>query len=346
MPNNFGGYFPQDERLRQQITDFQAQWDLLTQKLARLRKDLILETRTEEKFRLEHLITELEAEREHLEPHLRDLETQAAKGFDSEPLLKAAQTKSPQEQEMPVSIKEINTMELTVTLRRQIIDFFMSLPNIQDPNTPRALIQAANLDSQLLNQISFTGAPGQFFQLLLPILLQYGRLKDGRPALQSVLEAAKDLLGEDGRTACDNLIRTLGWTPSEYLTLRRLPESGFDSGSLVPVGEAGDIIVVARHPSPNKIPGVQENSGNLRNMSEYKANEQADRAPEHAALKKEAARLETLRANHETMLKRLQLMESKYVEPPLELLNKQMAKEEEIAQITAQLEELKRKLAL
>ena len=67
---------------------------------------------------------------------------------------------------------------------------------------------------------------------------------------------------------------------------------------------------------------------------------------EHAARKKEAARLETLRANHETMLKRLQLMESKYVEPPLELLNKQMAKEEEIAQITAQLEELKRKLAL
>ncbi len=107
-------------------------------------------------------------------------------------------------------------MDLSVQLRRQIIHFFMSFPNIHDPNTPRALIQGANLDPQLLSQISFTGAPGQFFQLLLPTLLQYGKLRDGRPALQAVLEASRDFLGPDGVQACHHLIRELGWTPGEY----------------------------------------------------------------------------------------------------------------------------------
>jgi len=147
---------------------------------------------------------------------LRNINTHPLKGADFEPLLKAIRAKIAQDQAQPVAVKEVKTMELSVTLRRQIVDFFMSLPDIYNPGNPQALIQSASLDPQLLSQISFTGAPGQFFQLLLPILLQYGRLRDGRHALQAVLEAAKDLLGDDGRTACDNLIRALGWTPSEY----------------------------------------------------------------------------------------------------------------------------------
>ena len=55
LPDNF----PQAERLRQQIAACQAQGDLLTQKLAFMERDLLLETRADEKFRLEHLIAPL-----------------------------------------------------------------------------------------------------------------------------------------------------------------------------------------------------------------------------------------------------------------------------------------------
>ncbi len=108
------------------------------------------------------------------------------------------------------------TMEASVTLRRKIVDFFTSIPGIYDPGKPQALIQNAGLDPQLRNQINFGSSPGQFFQLLLPTLSQYGTLQDGRHALQAVLESAKGFLGEDGRTACDDLIRELGWIPEEY----------------------------------------------------------------------------------------------------------------------------------
>ena len=78
MPNHFSEYLPQDERLRQQIAACQAQWDLLTQKLALMERDLILETRADEKFRLEHLLAPLKVERAQIQQQLIDLETQLA----------------------------------------------------------------------------------------------------------------------------------------------------------------------------------------------------------------------------------------------------------------------------
>ncbi|GAK58367.1 TIR protein [Candidatus Vecturithrix granuli] len=145
---------------------------------------------------------------------LRNINTHPLKGSNFEPLLQAIRTKMAQDRTIPVSVeKEVKPMELTVSLRRQIIEFFLSIPDIYNPGKPQALVQSANLDSQLLNQISFAGAPGQFFNLLLPILIQYGRLNDGRYALQAVLEAAKQFVGPDRKAVCDNLIRELGWIP-------------------------------------------------------------------------------------------------------------------------------------
>lgn len=158
---------------------------------------------------------------------LRNINTHPLKGSNFEPLLKAIRLKIAQDQTGAVStrevktetreakkeVKEVKTTQLTVALRRQIVNFFMSLPNIHDPYALQALIHSASLDPQLLSQISFTGASGQFFQLLLPILIQYGKLQDGRYALQAVLEAAKGFVGADRKAECDSLIRVLGWTP-------------------------------------------------------------------------------------------------------------------------------------
>lgn len=157
---------------------------------------------------------------------LRNINTHPLKGLNFEPLLQAIRTKMTQDRTAPVSVKkEVKPMELTVALRRQIIELFLSIPDVYNPGKPQALIQSANLDSQLLNQISFAGAPGQFFNLLLPILMQYGRLNDGRHALQAVLEAAKEFVGPERKALCNNLIRELGWVSGEEQTPGGQPDS-------------------------------------------------------------------------------------------------------------------------
>jgi hypothetical protein len=108
-------------------------------------------------------------------------------------------------------------MGLPVELNNKIVEFLKSLPNIHDSNSQRALLLGAGLDSELQGQIYFSGSPAQFFQLLIPTLLSYGKLKDGRDALEAVLEAAKNSVGQDKKDYCDSLI--------QELRLFRLPSS-------------------------------------------------------------------------------------------------------------------------
>ena len=97
-------------------------------------------------------------------------------------------------------------MTLPANLHKEVVDFFISLPNIKDSNGRKAFIQGAVLDAQLQSQIDFSVPPVQFFQLLIPRLIEYGQLEDGRNALEAVLEAAKDYIGQDKKVHCDQLI--------------------------------------------------------------------------------------------------------------------------------------------
>lgn len=103
----------------------------------------------------------------------------------------------------------VKTMQLSYALNKKIVDFLVSLPGINDTDKQQALIQSARLDRNLLSQVRFNAASGQFFQLLVSTLLQYGRLEDGRDALVAVLQAAKDSVGPDKRVECDRLISEL-----------------------------------------------------------------------------------------------------------------------------------------
>ncbi len=78
-------------------------------------------------------------------------------------------------------------MGVPVELNNKIVEFLKSLPNIHDSNSQRALLLTAGLDTELQDQIYFSGPPTQFFQLLIPTLLSYGTLQDGRDALEAVL---------------------------------------------------------------------------------------------------------------------------------------------------------------
>lgn len=95
---------------------------------------------------------------------------------------------------------------LPAALQKKIIDFLTELPNVSTDTEQKAFIQPAVLDAQLQRQIKFPGATLQFFTLLVPMLAEYGDLEDGRNALEAILEAAKDLVGPNRQTHCEDLI--------------------------------------------------------------------------------------------------------------------------------------------
>lgn len=100
-------------------------------------------------------------------------------------------------------------MEISLTLYEKIVDFLLSLPNIQDGDSQRAFVYYAKLDRELQAQIPFGKPPLQFIPLLIAILLDYGRLKDGRSPVEAILEAAKRYIGLDKQEICDILIQEI-----------------------------------------------------------------------------------------------------------------------------------------
>lgn len=59
------------------------------------------------------------------------------------------------------------------------------------------------------NQIPFGKPLSQFVPSLLTILLDYGKLDDGRHALEAILESAGELVGKEKRERCTTLIQQL-----------------------------------------------------------------------------------------------------------------------------------------
>jgi len=101
-------------------------------------------------------------------------------------------------------------MKLPVKLQNRIIDFLKSLPNIDDTTKRRAFIYSASLDHDLQNQLSFDQPVAQFVPELVTLLLKYGKLHDGRYALEAILATAQNFIGEDRRIKeCKPLIEEL-----------------------------------------------------------------------------------------------------------------------------------------
>ena len=99
--------------------------------------------------------------------------------------------------------------QLPVTLQNKIIDFLTSVPNIHGSSAQEAFVYSAGLDIELQRQISFGGSSAQFFRLVVQRAWGYGRLRDGRDALEAILEAAKGSVGGNRRKYCDSLIEKL-----------------------------------------------------------------------------------------------------------------------------------------
>jgi len=104
---------------------------------------------------------------------------------------------------------ESKALELPFELRQKITKFLTSLPNINDSTSQRAFVYSAGLDTNVQNQLSFGAPVAQFVQVLVTTLSSYSKLKDGRNALEAVLEAAKQYVGQDRRAYSDRLIKEL-----------------------------------------------------------------------------------------------------------------------------------------
>ncbi len=92
-------------------------------------------------------------------------------------------------------------------LTQQIIEFLVSLPGLDTENARRAWIYSVGLDASLQQQIQFSGASVQFFQLVVHTIIAYGRQTDGRLAIEAILAAVKQRVGTDRQRQCDRLIQ-------------------------------------------------------------------------------------------------------------------------------------------
>ncbi len=112
-------------------------------------------------------------------------------------------------------------MDLPVALRHKIVDFLASLPNIHNNETQQAFVFQAGLDDQLQNHLPFGKTTAQFVPRLVALTIKYGRLQDGRNALEAILESAKDHVGLDKRKQCDCILKELHEFYQNYERIRK-----------------------------------------------------------------------------------------------------------------------------
>jgi hypothetical protein len=98
--------------------------------------------------------------------------------------------------------------------KEKIIDFILSFGPSTTSKRESLLIWAC-LDQKLVNLIDCSSAPIEFVPLLVSKVMEYGKLEDGRDALEAVLGAVRSQVGLEGNTTCDSLIQ-------EWRTLREV----------------------------------------------------------------------------------------------------------------------------
>ncbi len=100
-------------------------------------------------------------------------------------------------------------MDSPELLQHKIINFLIALPNLDDTNSRQAFIYGVGLDPQLQDHIPFDEPRAQFVPLLVSLLINYGKLSDGRYALEAVLKEAKKYIGQDKQKECESLLQEL-----------------------------------------------------------------------------------------------------------------------------------------
>ena len=114
--------------------------------------------------------------------------------------------------------------QLPFPLYQQIVQWLLALPNCGDQNAYRSLMNSAGLDARLQHQIHVDSAPSEFFHTLVPILYRYGKLNDGRHALSALLNAAQNIVGQDGQAVGGKLIQEVEHILQQQATAAPQPD--------------------------------------------------------------------------------------------------------------------------
>jgi effector-associated domain 8 (EAD8)-containing protein len=148
-------------------------------------------------------------------------------------------------------------------------------PIFQNEENRRAISLNAGLDEELLSQIDFDGATEKFLTLFLNRLSKYGALKDGRLALQALLEAVKDHVGVTDKEKIDTYIAQLPPPPPVDKGAGQSPKRNW-RWIFVPIGillVVGLVYVIAsqRRTIPSNLPitSLQEKSKFEDDISSY-----------------------------------------------------------------------------
>jgi hypothetical protein len=99
-------------------------------------------------------------------------------------------------------------MKLPHELHDKLCDFLKTLP-IKDSSAQQAFLYSAGLDEELENQIRVGGPPLEFIELLIPRLMNYGKIEDGQYALLAALRAAKNYVGSNKKKVCNILVHEI-----------------------------------------------------------------------------------------------------------------------------------------
>ncbi|MDY0093723.1 MAG: hypothetical protein RBT80_13595 [Candidatus Vecturithrix sp.] len=110
-------------------------------------------------------------------------------------------------------VSDLQTSLAPATLHQRIKDFLGVLPNLADSPAQRAFVASIGLEHSLQQQLHVGLPQGQFVELLVSILSKYGRLADGRQALEALLEAAQQYVGQDRKRYCETLLHALRHLP-------------------------------------------------------------------------------------------------------------------------------------
>ncbi len=100
-------------------------------------------------------------------------------------------------------------MNLDFDLEKRLVEYFETIPDIQIEKTRQAILLAASLDHNLQAKVDTSGAPHPFSALLIQTLVAHGKLKDGRYALEAVLDSTKNWGGIERNETCENLKKEL-----------------------------------------------------------------------------------------------------------------------------------------
>ncbi|MFP4324093.1 MAG: TIR domain-containing protein [Anaerolineales bacterium] len=84
------------------------------------------------------------------------------------------------------------------------------LPEMDDPNARKALVESALYGSPVLEKIEWNGAARPFTVRLVRQLDEFGEIALGKPALVALLEEIKASVGENRQAQLDGLIAALG----------------------------------------------------------------------------------------------------------------------------------------